>query len=103
MGQDVREIALDHGPPFAAFDLVDSRRAFQWRWGGGTIAVPATTTTTDTATASGPSVWFTSTAISTGGFVASSQGCVLSYIATWDPRREAWIVTEYRVPKQLVC
>lgn len=103
MGKDVREIAIDNGPPINVFDFGDGRRVFQWRWGGGTFVVPGTTTVTGSTTAIGNTAWYSATALSTPSAVISSEGCILSYIARWDPARDAWIVTEYRVPRQLVC
>lgn len=103
LNKDVREIAIDNGPPFNAFDMGDGRRVFQWRWGGGSIVVPQTTTVTGSATAIGNTTWYSGTAITSGGGVVNLEGCILSYFATWDSERELWVVTEYRVPRQLVC
>ena len=103
MGLDIREVVIDAGPPINAFDMGDGRRAFQFRWGGGTYAVPQTTTLTGSATSIGNSAWYSGTAITTGGGIIRSEGCIITYLASWDKNRKAWIVTEYRIPKQLVC
>lgn len=103
IGKDIREVVIDSGPPINAFDMGDGRRVFQFRWGGGTYTVPQTTTVTGSATAIGNSAWYSGTAITTGGGVVSSEGCILTYFASWDESKKAWIVVEYRVPKGLVC
>ncbi len=103
IGKDVREIIIDSGPPINAFDMGDGRRAFQFRWGGGTYVMPQTTTVTGSATAIGNTSWYSGSAITSGGGAVTSEGCILTYFARWNSERKAWIVTEYRVPKQLVC
>jgi hypothetical protein len=103
VGKDVREIVINSGAPENAFDLGDGRRVFQFRWGGGTFVVPQTTTFSGSTSAIGNSAWYSGSAITTGGGVVSSPGCLLSYIATWDSAASSWVVDEVRVPKQLVC
>jgi hypothetical protein len=103
VGKDIREVMLDNGPPMNAFDMGDGTRAFQFRWGGGTFAVPQSSTTTGSVTAVGNSAWFQRQSISTGGGVVTSEGCVITYLARWEQQRQAWIVSNYRIPKQLVC
>ncbi len=103
LGKDIREVVLDSRAPINAFDLPDSTRVFQFRWDGGTYGVPQTTMTTGSVMAVGNSVWFQSQSITTGGGVVTSEGCVITYTTTWDPQRQAWIVSGYRIPKQLVC
>jgi hypothetical protein len=103
LGKDIREVVLDSGPPINIFDMPDSTRAFQFRWGGGTYIVPQTTTTTGAVMAVGNSAWFQNQSITTGGGVVTSEGCVITYLTTWDPQRQAWIGSRYRIPKQLVC
>ncbi len=103
ISQDIREVVLDSGPPINVFDLTDGKRAFQFRWGGGSYVVPTHTTTTGVVTAVGNNAWYSSSSLTTGGGVISSEGCIISYITSWDEARDAWIVTNYRIPKQLVC
>jgi len=103
LGKDVREIIIDNGPPINAFDMGDGRRAFQFRWGGGTFVMPQTTSVTGSATSIGNTAWYSGSAITSGGGTVTSEGCVLTYFARWNEMQNAWIVTEYRVPKQLVC
>ena len=101
--KDVREVIIENGPPIYAFDMGDGRRAFQFRWGGGSFVIPQRTTVTGSSTAVGGSGWYSGSAITSGGGVITSEGCVLTYFARWNEVKNAWIVTEYRVPKQLVC
>jgi len=103
MGKDIREVIIDNGPPFNAFDMGDGRRAFQFYWGGGTYTVPQTTTITGSTNTIGNSSWYSGTAITTGGGTVTSKGCILTYFAKWDEAKKAWVITEYRVPNQLVC
>jgi hypothetical protein len=103
LGKDIREVVIDAGPPIDAFDMNDGTRAFQFRWGGGTFVVPQTTTTSGAVTAVGNSAWYQGQSITSGGGVVTSEGCVITYFATWKEEQNAWVVTNYRVPKQLVC
>ncbi len=103
MGKDVRYVVVDNGPPMYAFDMGDGRRAFQWPWGGGTYHVPEVESATTSGTAIGPNVWLTRTKIKTGGHTVTSEGCIITYFARWDERREAWFVVDYSYPKRLVC
>jgi len=103
LGKDVREVIIDSGSPVHAFDMSDGRRAFQFRWGGGSFVLPQTTSYSGTSTNIGNTEWFSGSAITTGGGIVTSQGCIITYFARWDKKLNTWIVTEYRVPKQLVC
>jgi hypothetical protein len=103
VGKDVREIIIDNGPPINAFDMGDGRRAFQFRWGGGSYLMSQNTTITGNSTSIGNSAWYFGTALTSGGGVLTSEGCLLTYFANWNQAKKAWIITEYRMPKQLVC
>ncbi len=103
MGKDIREVILDSGPPIGALDMADGARAFQFRWGGGAVAVPQTTTVAGSATNIGNTTWFQAQALTSPGGIFVSDGCVITYVATWNAEKGAWVVTDYRVPKQLVC
>ena len=103
INKDIREIAIDNGPPMNAFDMGDGLRVFQWRWGGGTYVIPETNSVVGNVLVSGKTAWYSATSIKTGGYTLTSAGCVLSYFALWNKERNAWIVKDYRIPKQLVC
>ncbi|WP_372376335.1 hypothetical protein ACDI35_08680 [Xanthomonas axonopodis pv. cajani] len=46
VGKDIREVILVNGPPINELDMEDGVRAFQFKWGGGTVALPQTSQTT---------------------------------------------------------
>ena len=103
IGRDIREVILDDGPPINAMDMSNGVRAFQFRIGGGTYSPPSTTTTNGTFTGYGNSAWLNATSITTGGGTYHSEGCLVSYMTTWDKSRQTWIVNGIRYPKGLVC
>lgn len=102
VGKDIREVMLSEGPPINELTLADERKAFQWYWGGGTVALPGSSHTTTTGQIS-PSgmVAAHSTTFETPSTVYSSPGCLTTYIAR--NVDGAWIVEEIRYPKRLVC
>lgn len=101
VGQDIREVALAYGPPSNAFDYGDGRRVFQWT-STTTYTTPAQSTTSGSATVVGNTVWMNSNTHITGPQTLTQKD-VCSYIAVWDETRNAWIVTEIRIPKGLVA
>lgn len=103
MNKDIREVIIDSGSPINVFDMGDGRRAFQFHWGGGSFVVPQTTTITGSTNSIGSSSWYSGTAITSGGGIISSEGCVITYLTRWDEHKKAWLIVEYRIPKQLVC
>jgi len=103
MGKDIREVVLDSGPPVNALDMGDGVRAFQFRWGGGAMVVPTTTRATASATSIGNQTWYQVEAITQPGGVVASEGCIITYLTAWNPEKTSWVVTGYRIPKELVC
>lgn len=103
VGQDIRAVILNDGPPLHAMDMGDGTRAFLYPFGGGTFNAPAFTTTTGSVTRTGSTVWLDSTAITVGGGTFTVPPCMMSYLAHWDAQRNTWIIHAYRVPQQLVC
>jgi len=103
MGQNIKEIIIDNGPPVNVFDYDQKTRVFQWYWGGGQYTTPRSTTSSERSTSFESSTWTTSNSLVSGGDTVSSKGCLLSYLARWDSIQEAWIVVETRKPKALVC
>jgi len=103
MGQDIREVIIESGPPMNAFDMGDGQRAFQFLWGGGTVALPQITTGSGQVTAIGNAAWYSGTAITSGGGVYHSDGCVLTYLTRWDESRHGWVVVAYRYPQRMFC
>lgn len=101
--KDVRYVVIEDGIPENVFDMPDGLRAFQFRWGGGTFAVPKTTTTNGQLQLIGNQAWFNQEKIESGGFVVNSPGCLITYVARWDADRKGWIVKEIAYPHRLVC
>lgn len=103
MGKDVREVILVNGPPINELDMGDGIRAFQFKWGGGTMVVPQTSRTTGKVNTYGSTAVVNATTTTTGGHVIRNEGCTISYLAKWSDERQGWIVVDYRYPKQLFC
>ena len=99
VGRDIRDVMVDSGEPVNVFDMGDGRRAFQFYWGGGTIAVPQKTTTTGSVV--GNTVYLDSTTYPGG--VVHNPGCLITYFARHDEANNAWIVSEISYPERLVC
>lgn len=90
VGRDVTDVMVRYGPPVAAFDMPDGRRAFQWEI-GSTFSVP--TTTSYTAVQSGPLV--TGSATTTGGTYSSR--CRYTLFAT-EQGSGQWTVVGFQRP-----
>lgn len=96
-GKTLTEVRIDWGPPVADFVTPDGRRVVQYRWGGGTVALPSTMTAT--ATTIGPTTFVSGQ--TTPGMVVHNEGCLVSFIAT--PEGNDWRVTEIRYPQRIAC
>jgi hypothetical protein len=103
IGKDARYIAVDDGPPVNVFDMPDGRRAFQYRWGGGSYVVPKTTTSQGQIQLVGDGAYYSEQKVETGGFAVESSGCLITYFAEWNPAKKGWIVVDISYPKRLVC
>ncbi len=93
VGQDVRTVELDYGPPFNQVDIGDGARAYQWR----RISVdttPASAVTTTTRDKKGRKVQETQF---TGGDQTVTK-CLYTFLTRWNPDRNAWIVTGIKEP-----
>jgi hypothetical protein len=97
VGRDISEVFIQHGRPIAVFDLPDGRKAFQYRWGGGSYATPSTATVNAQTVGN----WTRATITENPGMLVSSEGCLVTFIAA--PYEGSYRVTEYRFPKRLVC
>ena len=98
IGKSISEMMIEEGPPVNVFSMPDGRRAFQWRWGGGTYFIPGTSSSNVNVV--GNTAYVTTN--TTPGSIISSAGCVLTYIA----RKNAsghWIVEEAKWPQRLFC
>lgn len=103
LGRDVRYVAVEDGPPTAVFDLPEGVRAFQHRWGGGTYVAPKTTTSNGQVQFVGSAAYYTEQKVENGGQVVTSDGCLITYLATWDAEKHGWIVRDISYPHRLVC
>jgi hypothetical protein len=103
IGKDIREVMMTEGPPINAFDLGDGRRAFQYRFGGGTFVTSQVSNTTGSATTVGNTVWLDQRTITQPAAIVESEGCLISYIAEFSVLKSAWTVVDIRYPKRLVC
>lgn len=99
IGKDVREIALDYGPPVNAIDMGDGTRAFQWVM-NSSYTTPITANTTGYAT-TGPNAWVNTNTVVSGGQSINSS-CIYTLLAKWSDATNGWIVSDYRKPK-LMC
>lgn len=97
VGKSITEALFAYGKPENVFDLPDGRRAFQFRWGGGSAIIPGQSNSTLMPNGSGYSVNTTSTPAA----LIESAGCLVTLIAA--PSGNDYVVQEYRYPKRLVC
>jgi hypothetical protein len=98
VGSSISEAFIDYGKPEAVFDLPDGRRAFQFRWGGGSGVVPGRTSTQITGN---DAIGYNVTTVGTPAMAFASEGCLITLIA--HRKGNDYIVDEYRIPKRLVC
>lgn len=103
IGKDIREVIMVSGPPINAFDLPEGRRAFQYRFGGGQLVQPTVSTESGTAIVFNNQAWYEKQTITKPSRVVEIEGCLISYIASFDEQKDGWIVEDIRYPKQLVC
>ena len=97
VGKSISEALFSYGKPENVFDLPDGRRAFQFRWGGGSAILPGQSNSTITPYGSGYAVNTTSSPAT----LLDSPGCLVTLITK--PTGSDFIVEEYRYPKKLVC
>lgn len=98
VGKPVEETMFAYGEPVHVIEMSDRRRAYQYRWGGGTVVVPGQVNATAQTFGNITTVRSTSTPAA----IYESAGCLITFIAS-DHGEGRYVVEEYRVPKQLVC
>jgi len=96
VGQDVRIVMVDYGPPNNAFDMPGGQRAFQWVM-GRSYTTPAHAQTTGTVNVQGPTAWVNTNTTITGGQTINSK-CLYTLFANWNEQTKGWIVNSYRKP-----
>ncbi|MFL5284560.1 MAG: hypothetical protein ACJ8AW_27125 [Rhodopila sp.] len=93
VGQDIRAVVLDHGPPVNEIDLGDGTRAFQWsKTSVNTTPVSAVTTTSKDKKGR------KTTETQFVGGTERVRNCLYTFVASWNPERRGWIVTGFRQP-----
>ena len=93
VGQDIRAVELAYGPPVNEIDLGNGTHAFQWSK-TSVDTTPASAVTTTDKDRKGRRTTHTQ-------FVGGTQtvtNCLYTFLATWDPRRNSWIVSGFRQP-----
>lgn len=103
IGRDIRYVVVSDGQSENAMDMPDGQRAFQFRVGGGAVAVPTRTTTNGDIQLVGNSIYYSQQKLETAGGIVRLPGCLVTYFARWDAAQKGWIVTSISYPKQLVC
>ena len=98
VGKPIEETMFAYGQPSNVLQLSDGRRADQYRWGGGSVAIPGQTTTTAQTFGNVTTVRSNSTPAA----IYESAGCLITFISK-DRGDGRYVVEDYRVPKQLVC
>jgi hypothetical protein len=93
VGQDIRAVELDYGPPVNQIDLGGGTRAYQWQK-VSVDTTPATAVTTTDKDQKGRKT--TSTEFVGGGQTVNT--CLYTFITAWDPQRNGWVVTGFREP-----
>jgi hypothetical protein len=93
VGQDIRQVELNYGPPVNEIDLGNGTHAFQWT----TISVDTTPMSAVTTTAKDRKGRKTTETQFIGG-EQSATSCLYTFIAAWNPQASGWIVTGFRQP-----
>ena len=97
VGKPIEETFIAYNKPENVFEFPDGRRAYQYRWGGGSVAMPAQGTAVATSFGNVTTVQTTSTP----AMILNSPGCLITYIAR--NNGSGFVIEEYRIPKKLVC
>jgi hypothetical protein len=97
VGKPIEEAMFAYGRPDNVLTLSETSKAYQFRWGGGTTVLPSQSTST--AQVYGNSATVRTTA--TPAMIMESQGCLITFITVNNGTKD--VITEYRIPKRLVC
>jgi hypothetical protein len=93
IGQDIRSVELNYGPPANQIDLGNGTRAFQWQKISVETTPVSAVTTTDKAK-KGHRITQTQYI---GGDTSVTK-CLYTFITMWNPQANGWIVTGIREP-----
>ena len=97
VGKPIEDALISYGKPENVFEFPDGRRAYQFRWGGGTIVTPAR----GQAVASSFGNMTVVQTTSTPAMVLDSPCCLITYITR--NNGTGYVIEDYRYPKKLVC
>jgi hypothetical protein len=93
VGQDIRAVELNYGPPTNQIDLGNGTRAFQWT----KISVDTTPVSAVSTTDKDRKGRKTTQTQFIGGDQSVTR-CLYTFIAASNPRGDGWIVTAIREP-----
>src|SRR5690349_15734691 len=93
IGQDIRAVELAYGPPSNQIDLGNGTRAFQWT----RVSVDTTPVTAVSTTDIDKKGRKTRETQFVGGDQTVTR-CLYTFITTWNPQSNGWIVTGIRQP-----
>ncbi len=93
IGQDIHAVVLAYGPPANEVDLGGGTRAFQW----SKTSVNTTPMTAMTTTDKDKKGRRTTQTQFVGG-TQTVKNCLYTFLATWDSRRNSWVVTGFQQP-----
>ncbi len=97
VGKPIEEAMFAYGRPENVINLSDNSKAYQFRWGGGTTVLPSQSTSTAQVYGNNATVRTTATP----ALIMESQGCLITFITVNNGDKD--VITDYRIPKQLVC
>ena len=97
VGKPIEETFIAYGKPENVFELPDGRRAYQYRWGGGSFTMPAQGAAVTTSMGNVATVQTTYSP----AMIMNAPGCLITYIARNNGK--GFIIEDYRFPKKLVC
>jgi hypothetical protein len=93
VGQDIRAVELEYGPPVNQIDLGNGTRAFQWsKTTVNTTPVSAVTTTDKDKKGR------RTTQTQYVGGDQSVTNCLYTFLTVWDAPQRRWVVTGFRQP-----
>lgn len=93
IGQDIRSVELNYGPPVNQIDLGNGTRAFQWQ----KISVETTPVSAVSTTEKEKKGRRTTQTQFIGGDTSVTK-CLYTFIAMWNPQANGWVVTGIREP-----
>lgn len=93
VGQDIRAVELQYGPPINQIDMGGGTRAFQWQ----KISVDTTPVSAVTTTDKDKKGRKTTQTQFIGGDQSVTK-CLYTFLTTWSPQQNGWVVTGFRKP-----